>query len=189
MASKLDMPKKAFRRVLTGADPLLVDDLLRITQILDLDPEQMGVPEGIDDENMLGDEALGSDSDHWGNQPRILVETGFRVGIDFILVVDVAALGVEWGGPEPVRQRYLQAGQQLTLKLDALYHEHMKAEYEEDLLHITLSFDTLYRCKLPWGAIQRVVFDPLAPEPPEEEEEQAPPESDKPAAPFLRLVT
>ena len=56
------MPKKAFRRVLTGADPLLVDDLLRITQILDLDPEQMGVPEGIDDENMLGDEALGSDS-------------------------------------------------------------------------------------------------------------------------------
>jgi hypothetical protein len=184
IAAKLGRPRQELRKVLSGAEPMLVDDLLAITEMLGLSPEEMGLPDTLPAE-VLEQQLQGEDSDHWGNQPRLLVQLGFDAGIDMLLLVDTSALAEGWGGPAAVLRQH--AGKQLPLQLLAAYHQHMRPELSDEELSIVLSFDTLYTCRLPWHAIRRIVFDPLAPEAPKPKVE-AP--AEKPAgAPFLRLVT
>jgi hypothetical protein len=187
IASKLGRPKQEVRKLLEGAAPMLLDDLLAITEILKLSPSDLGLAAELPEVAAL-DEAEEDDEDdeapQWGNQPRTLVQLGFDLGIDMLLLLDADALGDQWGGPPAVRKQF--ATQPLPLKLPAEVHQHMRPEFDDDALGIVLSFDTLYNCRLPWSAFRRVVFDPHPPEPPAPEA----PDAGEPvaAAPFLRLI-
>jgi hypothetical protein len=147
----------------------------------------MGVPSHLVDAPELEDMDPGDDSEHWGNQPMMLVQMGFRVGMDMLVFVETDALDQDWGGPKAVRERY--AGQQLPLQLVSAYHEYMKPVFHEDILEVLLSFDSLYTLKLPWHAIRRVAFDPIGPDPSTPDEaSKLESELRDSTVPFLRLV-
>jgi hypothetical protein len=178
LATRVGRPRAELRRVLTGVEPLTVDDLVRITEALGLSLADMGVanPEAV--EAAADRIGAGDESAHWGNQPRALFKVGFDHGIDFLFLA--AADELEgWGGPEAVREQH--RGRDLAIQLDSQFHKFMNPRVEDDALELRLSFDTLYECRFPWTAIRRVVFTPLPPAPPEP---KAPPKG----KPQLRLV-
>ncbi len=189
LADKLGRPRAEVRRILTGAEPLLVDDLLRITEILGLTATELGLS-GADAVEDVPEDAPNADSDHWTNQTRLLFETGFRAGIDFAFTVAADQLG-DWGGPEHVRKQH--AGRELVIQLDSAYHRYMQPRYDEAGVALKIGFDGLYDCYFTWGAIRRVFFTPVppevaapAPEPPAPPSE--PTEPGPKGRPTLRLV-
>lgn len=179
VAAKLGRPRGEVRRLLTGAEPMLVDDLLAITQALDLTPEDLGVGGGAPPEEDEAPEA--PEGAHWGNQPEALFRLGFELGIDFVFVADVAQL-VGWGGPEDVLSGY--EGRGLPIKCDAEVHHHMNPAYDARGVTLALVFgSTLHRCTFPWRCIQQVMFRPYPPADPQERNETPK------GPPHLRLVT
>jgi hypothetical protein len=58
-----------------------------------------------------------------------------------------------------------------------------------DHVELTMSFDALYECRIPWRAIERVMFLPAAAPPAKEEPDDVPDDGKSDDAPFLRLVT
>lgn len=185
LATKLGMPRADVRRVLTGAEPMTVDDLLRISEAVGLTAEDMGLAGPAAAEEALDAAEEAEDGAHWGNQPEALFRLGFDLGIDFTFFVDVSAL-TDWGGPEDVLDGFV--GKEMPIRLDAAYHEFMDPIFEERGVKLTLSFDKLYRCTFPWVSIARVLFVPFPPALPEEEEAPPEPDPDK-GPPRLRLVT
>jgi plasmid maintenance system antidote protein VapI len=183
LAQKLGRPKAEVRRILTGADPLTVDDLVRITELLGISEDDLGVTARL---QAVVEEADDTDDDaHWDNQPRALVQFGFDRGIDFMLLAASDELG-DWGGPARVAEQY--RGREVPLQLDAAWHKHMKAELGDEGLSVTLSFDGLYRCWFPWAVIKRVIFIPMPPAPQEAPPPPSPPPEAPKARPHLRLV-
>lgn len=173
LALRLDRPRAEVRRLLTGAVPMTVDDLLAISEALEVTPAELGVVDPGPEAPAVAPSAR--PSVHWDSQPEALVRLAFDAGIDVILLCDPAALDGVWGGPEAVLATYRD--RDVPLALDAAYHRHMDPSYDRVGVTLLLSFDTLYRCVIPWHAIRRAVFAPLQPEPPAEE------------PPRLRLVT
>lgn len=187
LAARLGRPRADLRRVLTGSEPLTVDDLVRITEALGVELADMGQPDparleaaaAAVEELEQADEAA-----HWDNQPRALFQVGFSRGIDFLFLAAADELG-DWGGPDAVRDAH--RGRDLAIQLDSQYHKYMKPRLEDDGLHIWLSFDTLYECHFPWSSVRRVVFTPLAPTPGAPPPEPEAPEP-APSRSHLRLV-
>ncbi len=178
LAEALQRSRGDVRRLLTGEEPLLVDDLVRLGDLLHLDAASLGLPaahEPSPTEELLDGKP---EAAIWRNQPKALVQVAFDLGIDVLFVVNADALRGTWEGPDSVLDAH--EGDGLPIRLDAAYHRFMDPVLDDDALRVTLSFDTLYRCVLPWSAFGRVVFFPLAPEAP------APPPSVRPT---LRLVT
>lgn len=180
IAAGLDMPRVKLRKKLTGADDLTVDELLSLTESMKLEAEEFGWPAPTGEFPLDQEEDLGE----FINQPRALLQMGFRHGIDTLLLLDTSQLG-EWNGPEAVLMRY--EGRELPIRLDALYHQYNNPRYDENGFTLTLSFDTLYDCVFPWSAVKQVIFTPVAPEHTPQPEEPEP-EGPKPKAPFLRIV-
>ncbi len=179
LASALGRSRGEVRRLMTGSIPMTVDDLLRISEVLEVSGEDLGLDPQAAASLEASEEDLPEEGPHWDNQPSVLAHVAFDHGIDVMLLAVTDDLPEDWGGPEAVRAKY--AGQELPIGLDAAYHHAMDPVFGPDALEITLSFDVLYRCRLPWHAIRRVVFTPLRPEPPE-----AAPKT--PDGPHLRLV-
>lgn len=182
LAKQLGKTRADVRKLLSGEEPLTVDDLFRVSELLQLSPEDLGLspvslPEGVP---VLAEATEApTDEGEWKVQAEVLLRTGFDHGIDMLLLLDTAALA-EWGGPDSVISSY--KGKELPVGLDAAYHRYMEPRFDADGVTLKLSFDTLYDCSLPWASIQRVIFNPL---PPPERKEPAP---KKTGAPFLRLV-
>src|SRR5690606_20466417 len=111
VARKLGRPRGEVRRLLTGADPMLVDDLLAITQALELSPEDMGVggPSTPETEGEGDGVDQAPEGPHWGNQPEALFRLAFDLGIDFVFVAEAAQL-TDWGGPDEVLDGYEDRG-------------------------------------------------------------------------------
>jgi hypothetical protein len=171
---------------------MTVDELILLTQALELSPADLGLPsdDAYDppdvDLTEEGDVGLGAAIDPFGNQPRQLFEVGFALGCDFFFRAAVDQLEGS-GVPPAVLERY--AGGDLPIKLDAQYHRYNEPRFENDGLGIKLSFDDVYECFFPWSAFRQIVFfpapPPVVPEP-EPEPEEPPPGKGRP--PFLRLV-
>lgn len=192
VASKIGMKRATLRRMLTGAEPMTVDALLQVSQALEVTPEDLGLGavDAIEEADEHGEDepipmALAPEGPHWRNQPEVLLRVAFEHGIDVMFLADPGALEGVWGGPESVLDRYRD--QALPVGLDAAYHPHMQPVFGPAGLEVTLSFDRLYRCLIPWHAIGKVIFTPLPVDPPEAVEEE--PEDDAgPGRPHLRLV-
>lgn len=178
LATRLDRPRADVRRVLSGAEAMTVDDLLAIGQVLDLDPAALGVPASAEDG--LAEAARMPEPDAFRGQAAALFRVGFDLGIDFVFRVAVARLG-DWGGPDAMVEAHAEDGEML-LRLDAAYHGHMRPSFDDEAIHLDLSFDVVTRCRIPWHAVTYVAFWP---EPPEAPEDEVPPDAGRP---HLRLV-
>ncbi|MBA2321954.1 MAG: helix-turn-helix transcriptional regulator [Deltaproteobacteria bacterium] len=186
IAEVAGLPRARVRKLLVGAEPMLVDELLAITKALELTPTELAAAGEISDPEPPGlrvaheeEEPEGPRVDAWGNQPRQLFEVAFALGCDFFFLLDGAQLeGTKL--PASVIAQY--RGRDLPIKLDAKYHAYNDPKYDDASITLSLSFDALYTCRFPWSAIKQVIFFPVAPEPDEPDEPDAP-------GPQLRLVT
>ncbi len=199
VAAALGVPRAELRRRLTGEDPLTVDELLSITEVLGLTAADVGMlspatspveggalrpgPAEAPPHNAPPHET--PEPSQFDNQPRALMKLAFDLGIDVMFLVEADALG-DWGGPDAVRARY--AGQELPIQLDAAYHRFMEPGFGDARFEVVLSFDKLYRCAFPWSAFRRVVFTPFPPPAPSDPSPPSTDEGEAPRAPFLRLV-
>lgn len=184
IAKKLEKGRKETRAMLTGSAPMTVDELMQLTEMLNLSPEDMALPAGAALEDL--DEAEIEEPLHWSNQPRALFEFGFDLGIDFMFVVDVSKLGDDWGGPDEQLKRP-QHKREMPMRLDAAYHQYMEPKFDDDGVSVVISFDKLYRCVFPWESIARVIFIPYYDE--NRTKPTPEPEPEKKKGGFLRLVT
>lgn len=183
VANKAKLPRARLRKILTGSEPMLVDELLQLSTALDISPTDMGLPEGTPDALPETDaEALPQvpqpvKVDAWGNHPHQLFQIAFGLGCDFYFAAEVAQLA-DSGVPAKVLDQFRNGN--VGIKLDALHHHDNAPQYDDDGITLTLSFDRIYVCRFPWASIQQVTFFPMRPEPPVQEE---------PKKPHLRLVT
>lgn len=208
LAQAADIPRSRLKHVLSGSEPLTVDELIRLSQALEISAGDMaGLPADLattdEDTNERGPEAVAGrrggaalatvddgpppiDIDPYGNHAEQMLTLGFGLGCDIHVVLDSTQLEGT-GVPAATLARYTE---RLPLHLEAAYHRHHDPRFLPEALQLTLSFDALYTCTLPWSAFQQITLFPLAPEPP-----VAPPPEPKPGAPsaprrggHLRLV-
>jgi len=211
LARAADIPRARLKHVLAGSEPLTVDELIGLSQALEISAGDMaGIPtdlpiEGPTDGPTTGPEAVplrrGGAAlatvddgpppihiDPFGNHAEQMLTLGFGLGCDIHVVLDGTMLEGT-GVPVATIERF---GERLPLHLEAAYHRHHDPQFLPESLQLTLSFDALYTCTLPWAAFQQVTLFPLAPEPPEAPEPEPEPEQDAPPPPrrggHLRLV-
>jgi hypothetical protein len=193
LAKSANLPRARVRKILIGAEPMLVDELVRISTALELQPADMGIPlpEGVpaEPEPVEDPDAVPARVepvvDPWGNHPEQLFKIGFALGCDFFFLARADEL--QGGGiPAPVLAKYL--GSDMPIRLDAQFHSYNAPRYDDTGVTISLSFDAVHDCRFPWTSVKQVIFFPATPEPgavrPDADEEEP-----TPPKPHLRLVT
>jgi transcriptional regulator with XRE-family HTH domain len=196
VAEKCGLERQRVRRILKGSEPMLLDEMMRISDALEIQPTDMGlaadleVPEPPADAEGEGedeDEDDGPIVDPYGNQPEQLFRVAFGLGCDFFFLVEADVLQ-DSGVPEHILAQY--SGRELPIKLDAAYHQYNDPRYAADAVTLTLSFDQLYECTFPWSSVRQVIFFPAAPDstPPSAEIDDDGGD-DEDGHPHLRLVT
>jgi len=122
--------------------------------------------------------------DPFGIQGEQAFRLAFGLGVDFIFVAKTEDLETS-GIPLAVLAK---SPGEIVLRLDAAFHRHNDPQFTPEGVSLVLSFDTLYTCRIPWAAINKVVFqlDPIEalPEPPSEPEGDV----EKTFGPGLRLL-
>ena len=172
VADASGIPRARIRRILDGTEDMTVDELMLLSDSLQLDPadlssQAIAQAEAKADAPVIEPEdTLGVDP--WGNQPEQLFRIAFGLGCDFFFLADTTQLEGS-GVPETVLKQY--NGRELPIKLDAAYHKYNDPKYGPDGITLTLSFDQLYDCTFRWPAIKQFVLFPLAPEPPSDTDE------------------
>lgn len=192
LAERCQIPRARMRKLLVGAEPMLVDELLRVSTALELSPADMGLPEaaGEPPEAAPTDPAPppeGPRVDPWGNHPEQLFRVAFGLGCDFFFLAAADQLD-DSGVPGQTLAQY--RGRELPIKLDAAYHGYNNPRFDDGGITLTLSFDQLYDCRFPWTSIRQFILYPAPPEPGAKPEptDEAPDEGAK-GRPHLRLVT
>ena len=184
LARRAGLERSRLRRVLSGSESMLVEELMQVSSALELSPTDMGMPqlEELEMPDPRPAPPPPPDSpavDPYGNHPRQLLEVGFALGCTFYFVASVDALGAS-GVPQSILDHHRSAGQ-IVISLDAAYHRDNDPRFHDDGITLTLSFDGLYDCTFPWASIRRVMFDVEADEPVDDEPDSS--------GPHLRLVT
>lgn len=192
LAERCGIERGALKRRLGGAEPLTVDDLVVLSNALELTPGEVGMGASAPEAEVLplpGNNLVPA-PDPLGNLAEQVMRLGFSLGVDLFVVFDSKQLG-QSGVPKTVLTRFSDS---LPIRLEAKYHRHNKPAFEADHFECTLSFDALYTCSFPWTAFKQVTFTmpteapapaPTPPEPPAPEPE---PPGREPRAPFLRVV-
>lgn len=201
LAERCGLSRSRLRKVISGDEPMLVDELMAMSQALEISPSDLGWP-GESDTNAEDpqDEADADteeveeddggrlvafqatrvpliDADPFGNHVEQLVRMGFELGCTFLFWVRVDQLG-DSGVPEHVLDSHRERGD-LLIRLEDKFHRYNNPVFGESGITLTLSFDQLYDCTFPWSAIHKVIFDVGDDEDPD----------DPPQRPHLRLVT
>lgn len=192
VATRADLPRNRVRKLLAGKEPMLVDELLRISEALDLKPSDMGIPDADELPDEPAERALGvvddDDDDDapnvnpYDNHHRQLLEVAFALGCDFAMTVHPEEL-LDTGIPRHVLDAHL--GRLMLIQLDAAYHSYNNPRYDEGGITLTLSFDALYDVRFPWSSIHQVICTPA----PWEDDEDRDDDDEEEAGPVLRLVT
>lgn len=183
VAKAIGVKTPVLRKMLTGEDPMLLDDFVRLGDVLGLDASDVaGLPAAELTAGLPLDLVPREvpEPERTPCQAEQLIKLGFDLGIDIHLRFIESELG-EWGGPDSARASFV--GKDMPIQLVAQYHRYMEPQLDDAGLHVTLSFDTLYRCTFPWPSVRSVTFVPLAPEP-----VNAPTPPPAPVRPTLRLV-
>lgn len=199
VAERAKLPRARVRKLLAGAEPMMVDELMQLSEALEISPTDMGLPGGTPIEDPTDTTAEGvevppevpSDAlriDPFGNHPEQMFRAAFALGCDFFFLCAADQLA-ESGVPGHVLAQY--ESRDLPIKLDAAYHSYNDPRYLEHAILLTLSFDQLYECTFPWEAVKQFVMFPAAPELPTQPTPPTPDaEEESPrAVPHLRLVT
>lgn len=182
LAEKSGLPRARLRRILTGNEPMLVDELLQISTTLEISPADMGLPEGTPEPDTLplSSEAAPPGLDPWGNHVEQLFRVAFTLGCDFHFSAEAAALEGS-GVPESVLRSFRDRA--LPIELKAQFHQYNNPRYDPGGITLTLSFDALYDCRFPWSSVRHVLFLPqYDPQEPDQDEQK------ETSRPHLRLV-
>lgn len=184
-AAKID--RSRVRKILSGAEDMTVDELMKLSDALELDPADL-TGQSLPDADALipaVESPVSNDGpqiDPFGNQPEQLFKVAFDLGCTFLFVADTSLIE-DSGVPGAVLRQYKDG--KLPIRLEAAYHKYNEPRYSDDGITLTLSFDALYDCYFPWAAVEQFVLYPIAPDPAPE----TPEEIETPAVPHLRLVT
>lgn len=211
LAKAVGIERARLKKVLAGQSPMTVDELIMLSEGLDLDAQalaQLGgqVPEDqpteetdgetegespieLDDDEMASSEGR---ADPYGNQAEQLMRYAFGLECDIFCHLDSSLLQ-DSGVPSSVLSRFPE---HLPLRLEAAYHHHHQPRFLAEGLQLLVSFDALYTCTIPWACFQQITLFPVRWEPPESDatdasdaETSAPlPQTGAPGAPHLRLV-
>lgn len=187
LAKAIGRKTPELRKMLAGDEPMLLDDFVRLGDVLGLDADDIaGLPAADAAAPSMPTLAplLPPDPDREPCQAELLFKLGFDMQIDIHVRFIESELG-EWGGPDSARAAFV--GKDMPIQLMAQYHRNMDPQLDDAGLHVTLSFDTLYRCTFPWSSVRAVTFVPFAPAPPAPPPAKKPTEA-APARPALRLV-
>ena len=211
LAAAIKVDRAALKQILAGREPLTVDQLIGLAQVLELSPTELGAVNLPDPGEvapasepgpgpaparggamlaMVGRpgaegaqaDPIGAAADPDGNHAEQIIRLGLALGCDIHLVL-VADQVQDSGVPRTVLSQFKD---RLPIRLDAAFHRHHDLRFLAEGVCMTLSFDALYTCQFPWTSILQVTLFPLPPSPPEPEEE-----AEEPAAPrrgHLRLV-
>ena len=188
VADACKLPRGRVRKILSGAEAMTVDELMMISDGLQLDPTDITSPALLESLPTSTPEDTGSEQelealiDPWGNQPEQLFRVGFALGCDFLFLAKTTEI-MESGVPKHVLKSY--AGREFPVKLEAAYHKYNEPKYSPEGITLTLSFDQLYECTFPWTSLKQFVLYPLDTPPQEPQDEPEP----KKGPPMLRLVT
>lgn len=188
LARKVEMPRAQLKHILAGSQPMTVDELILLTQALEMDVAAMaGMPADAVADDDDGDEAEAAtplrslsqrdtpefEVDPYGNHAEQFLKLGFSLGTDMFIRLKTSELQTS-GIPRDVLARYAE---DLPLTLDAAYHRHHDPRFLPEGLQVVLSFDSLYTCVLPWEAFVQITSLPLPPEPTDEPPEEVEPEA------------
>lgn len=197
LAGEMGEGRARVRELLSGREPLLVDDFFAMLEALKMGPEELGVvlPAGVEaaaeasqpqaseapkeSDPTAGPSLLRAAPEEEPLQepedPRChteqLLRLGFGQGIDMLFMAITSQLK-QSGLPLTVLARFPDL---LPIKLDAAYHRHNRVRYYEGGFELRLSFDGVYTCVFPWECVKQLSFFPEPPPPPEPEESQEPP--------------
>jgi hypothetical protein len=192
LAQRCEIPRARLRRVLTGAEPMTIDELVAVSNALGLSAADMGLPEGADPAAADPPAPATSDresaappADPWGNHPEQLFRVGFALGCDLLFLAEARQLEGS-GVPAAVVAQYAQGA--VPIRLDARWHEHNAPRYDPGGITLTLSFDALRDCRFPWSSIQQIVFFPAPVDPEVANERPIADQAPKARRPVLRLV-
>ena len=207
LAKKCDIARGRLKHILSGSEAMTVDELIGISEALQLDPSDLAPIDG-DAANEAGASDGDSDSDSdsanvkislkqganssvadfdvdpYGNHAEQSLKLGFSLGCDLFIVLKTSHLDGS-GVPKHVLESF---GEELPLRLDAAFHRHYNPLFLPQGVQLTLSFDSLYTCVLPWAAFRQVTMFPLPPDP-ETEETTDTDKTNSAGHSHLRLVT
>ena len=202
LAKAAQIPRGRMKHILSGSEPMTVDELIVLSQVLELDPTGMAAEAEAEEpeDSEEADDSSAAPSlramdrrevppfvlDPYGNHAWQIIQVGLALSVDMFLVLDTEALTGS-GIPKAVMSRY---SEKLPLTLDAAYHRHYKCTYLPEGMKVQLSFDALYTCILPWPAFLSIHLSPLPPDPvtPDPDPEPEPESAPKAARGHLRLV-
>ena len=206
VAERAGIQRNRLKHVLAGSQPLTVDELIALSQALEIDAADLNMLESDTPKDPSEDKSLQPiglanrrsgaalatvddgpppiDIDPWGNHAEQMLTLGFGLGCDIHIVLESKLLAGS-GIPETTLSKF---SDRLPLRFEAAFHHHHNPQFGEDGLQVTLSFDALYTCVLPWGSFQQVTLFPLAPEPPEAPTPEPPPKPSVARSGHLRLV-
>jgi hypothetical protein len=184
VAKAIGLKTPEFRKLLAGETPMLLDDFVRLGDVLGLDANDVaGLPAADLATTFTPTEV--PEPERTPCQAELLFKLGFDMQIDIHVRFIESELG-DWGGPDSARASFV--GKDMPIQLMAQYHRYMEPQLDDAGLHVTLSFDTLYRCTFPWSSIRAVTFVPFTPPPVAPPPAKVKPSEPAPARPTLRLV-
>ena len=184
LSKRMTIERRELKKILSGRQDMSLRHFMQLGQILDIDPYEFADIESKVKESPKISLAA-KDDDHGGNwEPKPLgnhiqqlVQLGFALGCNMLLVCNAEQLG-DSGVPPHIRQKF----DKMPIRLDAEFHRYNQPQYTEATLQLRLSFDAVYTCFFPWNSIEQLTFFPVHEdtEPPKEEPNSSPPK--------LRLV-
>jgi transcriptional regulator with XRE-family HTH domain len=185
-AEKVGEKRSVVRKVLSGKEPLTVDQLMSWTQVLEIALEDLvQVPEGVP--TVEGLEVAPVDDSvaisPYGLHAEQSIRMAFAMGVDFAFVADTSQLDNS-GVPQTVLARFPE---RILIKLDAAYHKYNSPIYDDYGITVTLSFDSIYTCSFPWSSVVQVTVYCEPPDPTDPPGDEPEPEAET-SRPTLRLV-
>lgn len=214
LAEKLGRNRSELKRALSGSEPMTLDDLVVLSQALELTAAELGIggasppaemPEVVplrggvraaDEEDSSVVRPFGvAEDDEVEDTPPVddvagpdplgnLAKQTLQFG--YALGVDIfVVFDAKQLGESGVPVPVLKRfPEQFPVKFEARVHRLQRPVFGEDAFEVLLSFDRLYPCVFPWTAFRQVTFTL-----PEEAPEPAPtPKPDPATRPTLRVV-
>ena len=187
MAKKIALDRKTLKRMLGGVEPMSVDVLLKLSEELQLQPEDLKGLEDLGNSNSTAQakdkgEFLEDNRKNLSNKANFLNRSNIEntnsaggtldlweknqaralitIGFEQALYFTFLANTEKLqnsGLPEYILQKF---SRHVPIQLDPQFHVYNKPDFQSKGLMLTLSFDALYTCFFPWDSISQVVFHP-----------------------------
>ena len=166
IATTLGVSRSELKHMLAGTEPMTVDLMISMAELLDLGPEDLGML-GVDTpqpETTMRSVKHAESNDHsfnpYGNHAEQILKLGFGIGCDMHIILQSDRLE-DSGVPEETLEQFPDL---LPIKLDAAFHHHNDPKFVPEGVTLVLSFDGLYTTTLPWSAFAQITLIPLEPE-------------------------